>query len=536
MIDRGARGAWRDLEAKLRPFVARRVRSETDVDDIVQDVFLRMQRGLTGLRDEDRFGPWVYQVARSAIVDHQRVAAKHRVVDAESDEEPCAEEDNDRVVEQVAAYVAPFVAMLPSPYREALTLTELEGLTQKQAAEMLGISLSGMKSRVQRGRVQLRQALLDCCSIALDVRGRVVSCEPRPDGKLPSGAETGAFVPPCCETVSRMTKAPTQLAPARSFWTRADVEDARAWTEHLTALELDDLSHIVASLEGRSLESLTREALPTRGPIAEAARRWRDALERGLGFVLVRGLDVDAVSLEELTLSYAVLGLHLGSFVPQNLRGELLTHIRDTGADPNLPSTRLYTTRAEQDFHTDGADIIGLLCRRTSRIGGASRIVSSGAIVREIQRTRPDLYPVLFEDFPWRYQEEGSPPILLTRPICTATSKTEQGARLNTFFIPWYIRRSQELPDAPRLTPEQSETVETIERLANDPRFFLDMVFEPGDIQWLKNAAILHKRTAYEDFEEPDRKRHLLRLWLSAPDFVDGDAQLRAGITEELSR
>jgi RNA polymerase sigma-70 factor (ECF subfamily) len=188
MIDGTARGAWRELETKLRPFVARRVRSAADVDDVVQDVLLRMQRGLSGLRDEERFGPWVYQVARSAIVDHQRLAAKHRVVSGEDREEQAAVEDDDRAVEEeLANYVAPFVAMLPSPYREALTLVELEGLSQKDAADLLGISHSGMKSRVQRGRLQLRQAIEDCCHIALDVRGRVVSCEPRPDGRLPSG-------------------------------------------------------------------------------------------------------------------------------------------------------------------------------------------------------------------------------------------------------------------------------------------------------------------------------------------------------------
>ena len=189
MIDPAELGAWRDLEAKLRPFVARRVRSEADIDDVVQDIFLRMQRGLAGLRDDERFGPWVYRVARSAIVDHQRLAAKHRMVEDGCREAQwmVADEDDRSVEDELAGYIAPFVAMLPSPYREALTVTELEGLTQKQAAGMLGISLSGMKSRVQRGRVLLRQALEDCCRIALDTRGRVVSCEPRRDGKPPAG-------------------------------------------------------------------------------------------------------------------------------------------------------------------------------------------------------------------------------------------------------------------------------------------------------------------------------------------------------------
>ncbi len=184
------RRAWRDLEAKLRPFVARRLRSRADVDDVVQDVFLRMQRGLGALRDDERFGPWVYQVARSAIAEHLRAAARHPLAEGDPPEEsaPPPDDDDEGAVErELAAYVAPFVAMLPSPYREALTLTELEGLTQKEAAAMLGVSLSGMKSRVQRGRQQLRAALEACCHIALDARGRVVACEPRPDGTLPDG-------------------------------------------------------------------------------------------------------------------------------------------------------------------------------------------------------------------------------------------------------------------------------------------------------------------------------------------------------------
>ncbi len=193
MIDPAARGAWRALEAKLRPFVSRRVRAAADVDDVIQEIMLRIQRGLPTLEDEARFGPWVYRVARNAIVDHRRTAARHGVVDDAPESEELAsipDEDDGAVERELAEYVAPFVAMLPSPYREALTLTELEGVTQRQAAEMLGVSLSGMKSRVQRGRRELRRALEDCCHIALDARGRVVGCEPRADGRLPDG---------CCE-------------------------------------------------------------------------------------------------------------------------------------------------------------------------------------------------------------------------------------------------------------------------------------------------------------------------------------------------
>ena len=182
--------AWRELEAKLRPFVAKRIRIAADVDDVLQDVFVRIQRGLPSLRDDQRFGPWVYQVARSAVIDHARSAARAVAAAGEPDAELPANDDADdpgTIEQEVAAYAALFVAMLPSPYREALTLTELEGLTQKEAAEMLGISVSGMKSRVQRGRAKLREALEACCHIALDARQRVIACEPRPDGRLPDG-------------------------------------------------------------------------------------------------------------------------------------------------------------------------------------------------------------------------------------------------------------------------------------------------------------------------------------------------------------
>jgi hypothetical protein len=116
-------------------------------------------------------------------------------------------------------------------------------------------------------------------------------------------------------------------------------------------------------------------------------------------------------------------------------------------------------------------------------------------------------------------------PVHFARPICR-----DQGGRLNTFFIPWYIRRAQELPDVPRMTADQTAALEMLESIANDPALYLDMEFRPGDIQWLKNSVILHKRTGYEDWDEPHRKRHLLRLWLAAPDFDDGDDQLRRGI------
>jgi len=180
VISNDTRCAHRELEERLRPFVTRRVPT-SDVDDVLQDVFLRVQRALPELREEERFGAWMYRVARSAIAESHRQRSRHPTLDAVDTEAPAAIDGSGPtpLETEVAGYLVPLIKRLPSPYREALTLVELEGLTQQAAADALGISLSGAKSRVQRGREKLRALLDECCSIGVDARGRVIDCEPR---------------------------------------------------------------------------------------------------------------------------------------------------------------------------------------------------------------------------------------------------------------------------------------------------------------------------------------------------------------------
>jgi RNA polymerase sigma-70 factor, ECF subfamily len=194
VISAESRGAWQELHERLRPFVARRVQTPADADDVLQEVFVRLQRGISSLRDDERFGPWVYRIAKNAIVDHERRRVRREARETEIAEDvPGAPGDPaDHLESELAECVALFVAELPSPYREAVTLTELQGLTQKQAAELLGVSLSGMKSRVQRGRDKIRQMFEACCEISLDCRGRVVGCEPRAIDEVSTGCQPAA--------------------------------------------------------------------------------------------------------------------------------------------------------------------------------------------------------------------------------------------------------------------------------------------------------------------------------------------------------
>ncbi len=192
MIPTSDRRTWEALAGQLRPFIARRVASPADADDVLQEVLVRVHRGLPQLRDDDRLSSWVYRIARNTIVDHARtrtpVGGDAEAIAADDDEDAAAAQD-------VAHALALFVAALPSPYREAITLTEIEGRTQREAADMVGISLSGMKSRVQRGRARLRAMLEACCEIALDVRGRVIECAPRADAEIPDGC--------CCPSAQK---------------------------------------------------------------------------------------------------------------------------------------------------------------------------------------------------------------------------------------------------------------------------------------------------------------------------------------------
>ena len=176
---------WHELRADLRRFVAARAPA-ADVEDIVQDALVRIHKGVGAVRDQERLGGWVYRVARSAIVDHLR---RTRPGEPLADELPEDREPtlDDTTFTRLASCLTPFVALLPPVYRQAITLVELEGISQVEAAQRLGVPVSTMKARVQRGRVRLRELVEACCAIGLDVRGRVVEVTPRPVGERTCG-------------------------------------------------------------------------------------------------------------------------------------------------------------------------------------------------------------------------------------------------------------------------------------------------------------------------------------------------------------
>ena len=180
-------GHWHELRARLGGFVGRRIGNPADAEDVVQDVFVRMQRNIESLSSTDRLDAWAFRITRNAIADYYRASSEHRAAPSKTLNELTADSIEDGEIStdaraEMAYCIAPMVRQLPQNYRQAIELTDLEGMTQTAAAELLGLSVPGMKSRVQRGRARLRAMLLRCCEIETDRRGRVIAFEQR-DGE-----------------------------------------------------------------------------------------------------------------------------------------------------------------------------------------------------------------------------------------------------------------------------------------------------------------------------------------------------------------
>lgn len=316
-----------------------------------------------------------------------------------------------------------------------------------------------------------------------------------------------------------------QASPA--VWTAAEVGDGDTWTVELDDEQRAELAGAAraAAAGGLGLADLTAGTFPLPG-LAGAIADWVRELAVGRGFLRLRGFPVEGLTEAEVELAYLGLGTHLGTPVGQNKHGDVLTHIRDERL-PDTAGVRLYRTNRRQDFHTDGADLIGLLCLHQSVSGGESRIVSTGAVFNEILDRRPDLLEVLHQPFPWDRQGEHGPDEVAWFELAPFA---DVGGEARVFYIGWYVRDSQQHADAPRLTDAQVEAMALIEEIANDPAFHVEMDFRPGDVQLLNNARILHSREAYEDDPDPAARRHLLRLWLAAHDFTAVDDLLRGGI------
>lgn len=307
---------------------------------------------------------------------------------------------------------------------------------------------------------------------------------------------------------------PPEIGDA-SAWYGPELMDRTDWIAHLSRAEIAEVESAVRELAESSADLTSIKSrdfpLPTLGP------RLRQLLEdvlNGRGFVLIRALPVERWTKRETAIAFLGIGVHLGNLRMQNAAGHLLGHVKDLGRSSKDPNARIYQTRERQTYHTDSCDVVGLLCLQAAKSGGLSSLVSSTTIFNEMRRRRPDLLKVLLErietDRRGEVPEGGDP--YFSIPVFN----WHEGL-LSAIYQRQYIESARRFSGVAPLSPEQIEALNLFDELANEPSLNLMMALEPGDMQFVHNHTILHDRTAFEDFPEPERKRHLLRLWLAPP-------------------
>lgn len=311
-----------------------------------------------------------------------------------------------------------------------------------------------------------------------------------------------------------------------SAWEGRDMARRNDWLVQLTPAQIAELEAAAAhylSL-GRDIGEITAQDFPLPTFAAHLAAL-SDTLLNDIGFEVIRGLPSASYSQETAATIFCGIGAHLGSARSQNAAGHILGHVRNIGADPDDANTRIYQTAARQTFHTDSADVVGLLCLREAKEGGMSLLVSAETIANRMAEVAPDLLALLFEPIATDRRgevPEGAKPYMQIPVLSWHTGK------LTVFYQRQYIESAQRFADAPRLTERHIAALDLFDSLANDPDLHLSMQLQPGDMQFVYNHNQLHDRTGFTDWPDPAQRRHLLRLWLS----MQGDRPLPGVFTE----
>jgi hypothetical protein len=313
-----------------------------------------------------------------------------------------------------------------------------------------------------------------------------------------------------------------------SSWMGPDLQDSDEWIVQLDESQAAELRQALASVEAAGLDflDLTRQnfALPTVGPLLESLV---DDLFGGRGFVLLRGAPVTGLTERQVELMYWGMGLYVGIALPQGPTGtDLFAHVRDEGADRNATYGGGLLNKHNQalPFHTDSSDIVGLLCINPALRGGASTIVSTVAVHDEIVRRRPDLAEVMYQPW-WFDRKRGDGPDSFAQ--CPIYAVNDFG-ELFAFYGPDLYKTAQRGEFVPNLSPQQLEAMALIDEINASRDYQLHMNFQPGEIQFINNYAVMHSRTSYEDHPDPALRRDLIRLWLT----LDRDLRIPESFNE----
>ena len=317
-----------------------------------------------------------------------------------------------------------------------------------------------------------------------------------------------------------------------SLWRGQELQERADWQIRFTEPEIEGLLLAAESLADKSAEEikLTDINLPQ---LVSRLERIQHDLEHGSGAVFLRGLPAENLDQAGLSRVFWMIAVHLGTPISQSSEGELIFSVTDLGYTPDDPRTRGPNTRSKLSYHTDRCDVIGFCCHRQARSGGENRIVSSMALYNEILEQRPDLLEVLCEPFYYlRHTVDGGN----DQPWCRQRVFSFCEGHFAANLLRVLINRAHAHPDLPELTAKQVEALDLVETLADESHLHHSFKQEPGDLFFVNNWVNLHRRTEFEDWPEPDRRRHILRIWLSMPNsrpldplFADNYGSVEAG-------
>lgn len=293
-----------------------------------------------------------------------------------------------------------------------------------------------------------------------------------------------------------------------SAWKGKDIKDDGSWIYHWSDESIGVLDKALENVKkkGLTVPDFTKEDFPITALIEEI-NYFNEELENGKGFIVIRGLPIERYTDDEAAIIYYGLGLHMGTPVSQNMKGDMLGHVKNIGAiDPK--QVRVYETNEYLPYHADLSDVVGLLCLRKAKSGGMSSLSSAMTLYNEILEKHPEYLGLLHRLFLLEHLNDGD--VGLT-PIFS-----HHKGKLSARYLRQYIEIAQENAGLP-LSDVEVEALDLIDAILVDPDIRLDMLMEPGDIQFANNYTIFHSRSSFEDYDEPERRRHLYRLWLKMP-------------------
>jgi len=251
----------------------------------------------------------------------------------------------------------------------------------------------------------------------------------------------------------------------------------------------------------------------------------RDALEKGPGALMLRGFPIEQYNCDEAREAFREWCGGLGTLLAQNEKGENVFDVTDAGFGTSDPRTRGPNTNKKLSFHTDRCDVIAFLCWKKAKVGGENELVSSAHLYNEIARRRPDLLETLMETFVYKRHtvDLGN-----QRSYCEQPIFSFRDGFFACSFLRVLIDRAHADPDLPNLTPKQIEAMDFLEEVAGEEGQSCRFMQERGDILLLNNWVTLHRRSAFEDFEDPEEKRRIFRVWLSMPNSRPIDKRFEA--------